>query len=364
MLSSTSIASDKTSYNSTKLTRKGSYRHYVMWAFIWWFMVSGGLDAGWPVGFSLWTQTPYVVSYALVFYITLFWVAPMLHRNKVQLIIRSFVVAVGYLLVYMGLNRIIPEWEDGSSVFYEYTVASEVEESVVMLIFIWLPVYGLYYNRISILRVKEVAEEEVKLAQNRLKLYKSEFNAHLTFNTLSLIYSRAVGDTTVAEPILLLSDILRYNTTIEADRVVPLSSEITHLQNFIRIHQIIYPDIFIEFSIQGEVDNLSVLPRVFVNFVENAVKHGIGNHRDFPIEVTLCTTERIDFSVRNKKRSTYPSEKSTRKGHYLTTQTLKAFYGDLFDLKIIESKEWYEAHLSITISENKLLSTNHSTSLL
>lgn len=305
-----------------QLTRPERYRHYAFWAFIWWFMVSGGLDDGWPVVFSLWTQSPYVVSYALVFYATLFWVAPLLHKSRVQFAVRKALIIVGYTLVYMGLNRIIPEWENGISIFYEYTLRSEIEESVVMLIFIWIPAYGLYYHKIGIIKVRKMAEEKVKLAHareylacNRLKLYKSDFNAHLTFNTLSLIYTRALHDTQISEPILLLSDILRYNTTIEADRVVALSTEITHLRNFIRIHQIIYPDIAIEFSVNGEVDYLRVLPRIFVNFVENAVKHGAGDNQDFPIQVTLDTDECIDFKVRNRKGIAYADSDTSKKGH-------------------------------------------------
>ena len=327
-------------------------------------MISGGLEVGWPVVFCLWTQSPYVILYALAFYITLFWVAPALHKDQAQFIIRKVVIIAGYSLVYMGINRVIPEWEDGHSVFYDYTIRSEIEESILVLVFIWIPAYGLYYNKISVAKIKKVADEEVKLAQarehlvrNRLKLYKSEFNAHLTFNTLSLIYSRAVDNAEVSEPILLLSDILRYNTTIDADQVVPLRSEIAHLQNFIKIHKIIYPDIAIEFSVEGAVFYLQVLPRIFINFVENAIKYGAGDNQDVPIQITLCVDEKgsIEFRVRNRKISIYAPKNSTGKGHHITTQTLETFYDERFSLDITEDSNWYEAYLRITPQENELL---------
>ena len=338
------------------------YRHGVVWVFIWWFMVSGGLDAGWPVFFSFWTQSPYVVLYALTYYITLFWTAPSLHQNELRFAGRTAVTVIGYTLLYMGMNRVIPEWEDGKSVFYDYTINSEIEESILILIFIGIPAFGLYYNKINIAKAKRIAHEEVRLshvrehlAQNKLKLYKSEFNAHLTFNTLSLIYTRALDNSEVAEPILLLSDILRYNTTVEADRVVALSSEITHLQNFIRIHRILYPDIAVEFSVEGEVAHIRVLPRIFINFVENAIKHGAGNNCDYPIRVTLRVDEHIYFNVKNRKRTVFVLQNTTKKGHQITLQTLQAFYGDQFSLEINENEEWYEASLKISIPEDKLL---------
>ena len=347
---------------SLLIPRTERYRHYAAWAFIWWFMISGGLDADWPVVFCLWTQSPYVISYIATFYITLFWVAPALHQNRVYFIIKKAVVVIGYSLIYMGLNRVIPEWENGSSVFYDYTIRSEIEESIIMLIFIWIPVYGLYYNRIGVIKIQQAADQRVKLArdrarlvQNRLKLYKNAFNAHLTFNTLSLIYSRSVDNIGVSEPILLLSDILRYNTAIDADRAVPLADEVTHLRNFIRIHQIIYPDIAIEFSVEGDIDHLTVLPRVFINYVENAIKYGASDNQDFPIQIVLRTDEHIDFRVRNRKRSIYIHQSTTGKGNRITTQTLKAFYEDRFQLNITEDQDWYEAHLRITPIENEIL---------
>ena len=357
------MRTDNISLKGLRITRPESYRHYAAWTFIWWFMISGGLGADWPVIFSIWTQSPYVVSYALTFYITLFWVAPALHENRVQFSVRKVAIIVGYSLMYMGLNRIIPEWENGSSVFHDYTIQSEIEESIVMLIYIWIPAYGLYYNKISVIKIKKVADEEVRLAldrerlvRNRLKLYKSEFNAHLTFNTLSLIYSRAIDNTEVSEPILLLSDILRYNTAIDADRVVPLTDEITHLRNFIRIHRIIYPDIAIEFRVEGETSHLTVLPRIFINYVENAIKYGAGDNCDSSVRIMLCTDEdgSIEFRVRNRKRSVYILKNSTGKGHYITTQTLEAFYGDRFSLDITEDDHWYEAYLRITPHTNEL----------
>lgn len=68
------------------ISRREAVRHWFIWIFVWLFIVSGALQAGYPVFFSFWTQTPYVLGYAAVFYITLYKVAPYLHTSKIQLI--------------------------------------------------------------------------------------------------------------------------------------------------------------------------------------------------------------------------------------------------------------------------------------
>ncbi len=183
--------------------------------------------------------------------------------------------------------------------------------------------------------------------------YKSQFNAHLTVNTLSHVYDKVIEQEEAAQSVLLLSDILRYNTAAKVDRPVNLDTEINYLRNFIRIHQIIYPQLYIRFTTEGDTRRFEILPRILVSFVENAIKHGAGNDPDFPISITLQVHETLEFTVFNRVRTSTKAE-STQVGLEITQQTLNAFYGSEHKLKIEQEDGIYRVYLTINSSKEKV----------
>ena len=87
------------------------WRHGLAWGVIWLYMVSGGIEFGWPVWFSIWTQTPYVVVYGTAFYLTLFYSSPQLHINKITFSLRNLWIGLLFIVMYCLCNRLIPEYE-------------------------------------------------------------------------------------------------------------------------------------------------------------------------------------------------------------------------------------------------------------
>lgn len=337
------------------LTIKGDEikRHLLIWGFVWIFMVSGGVEVGWPLLFSIWTQTPYVLLIGFIFYTSYYTVCPWLHKNKIKLIIRHFLVAIVYIMIYALLNRIVPEYQTLGQPIPDYSLATDVVDALPFLFLIWVAAYGLYYSKygISLVRTNsqkavQLAEKQEQLIRQELQFYKSQFNAHLTFNTLSHIYDKVIDQEEAAQSVLLLSDILRYNTTARVDIPVNLDQEITYLQNFIRVHQIIYPQLHIRFTSEGDMHSFEILPRILVNFVENAIKHGTGNDPDFPISIILKAHERLEFTVINRIKSA-TTRKSTQLGIEITKQTLDAYYGANHTLNIEQIDDLYRVHLTI-----------------
>ncbi|WPP51761.1 sensor histidine kinase [Catalinimonas niigatensis] len=337
------------------------YRHLLVWGVVWIFMVSGGIQVDWPLWFSIWTQTPYVIVFGITFYLTLYHVCPKLHENKINLLTGHLLVGGLFMLLYSFCNRVIPEYGNQWEGILDYPFSEDIVEAMNMLIFIWIPAYGLYYSKHGIaltkrnsLKAIELAQTQEQLARQELQFYKSQFNAHLTFNTLSHIYSKIMEQEEAAQPILLLSEILRYNTATKADSLVKLDTEISYLHNFIQIHKTIYPDLHIIFNIYGDTRNFLMLPRILVNFVENAIKHGVGNDPDFPITITLSANDFLEFKVVNKIRSS-ASASSTRVGLEITQQTLRAFYHQHHTLKIDQNQAIYSVSLKIFSAKDPVL---------
>ena len=335
-------------------------RHILVWGFVWIFMVSGGLEIGWPLLFSIWTQTPYVLLIGFIFYASYYKVCPWLHKNKTKLIVSHLLIGILFIAIYTLLNRIVPEYETFGQPIPDYPISTDVVDAMSLLVLIWVAAYGLYYSkygisldRINSQKAVQLAEKQEQLVRQELQFYKSQFNAHLTFNTLSHIYDKVIDQEEAAQSVLLLSDILRYNTTARVDMPVNLDQEITYLQNFIRVHQIIYPQLHIRFTSEGDTQSFEILPRILINFVENAIKHGTGNDPDFPISIILKVHERLEFTVINRIKST-TTVKSTQLGIEITKQTLDAFYGVNHTLNIQQKDELYQVHLTIIpLKENE-----------
>ncbi|MEQ9443896.1 MAG: histidine kinase [Cyclobacteriaceae bacterium] len=346
-------------YLSIKVNEQ--YRHLLVWGLVWIFMVSGGIEIGWPIWFSIWTQSPYVILMGITFYFTFFKVCPLLHINRTILILNHLLIGILFIVIYILLNHTIPEYETLEEGRGDYLISWDIIDSLPLLSIVWIFAYGLYYSKRGITlahinnrKALQLAEKQKQLVRQELQFYKSQFNAHLTFNTLSHIYAQVIDQEEAAQSVLLLSDILRYNTAAKADCPVNLDAEIIYLQNFIRIHQIIYPQLHIRFSSEGNTHRFEILPRILVSFVENAIKHGTGNDPDYPISITLRVDERLEFKIINRISRT-AKVKSTRLGLDITRQTLNSFYGPLHSLEIKQTDDMYQVHLIIISSSEKKL---------
>lgn len=120
---------------------------------------------------------------------------------------------------------------------------------------------------------------EKKQVESELNFLKSQINPHFLFNTLNSIYSLALkkSDQT-AEVVLKLSDLLRYILyECNAERIL-LSKEIETLNNYIELERIRTRSTDrIRFSVNGEPGQIKVAPLIWISFVENAFKHGMGS---------------------------------------------------------------------------------------
>ncbi len=129
------------------------------------------------------------------------------------------------------------------------------------------------------LREEAVKQMEKKQVESELNFLKSQINPHFLFNTLNSIYALALkkSDDT-ADVVLRLSDLLRYILyECNADRI-PLTKEIETIKNYVELEKIRTRSTDrIRFSVSGNPDGISVAPLIWISFVENAFKHGMGS---------------------------------------------------------------------------------------
>lgn len=168
------------------------------------------------------------------------------------------------------------------------------------------------------LREDAVKTMEKKQVESELNFLKSQINPHFLFNTLNSIYSLALkkSDET-AEVVLKLSDLLRYILyECNTERIL-LSKEIETLNNYVELERIRTRSTDrIRFSVNGNPGQLKVAPLIWISFVENAFKHGMGSRAaDGFVNIEMdITPQAVVFKCLNnygESRPVYPSDKQS-----------------------------------------------------
>src|SRR5579859_3328673 len=163
--------------------------------------------------------------------------------------------------------------------------------------------HGFYYYEQS--RVRELAwsRMETDLANAQLQVLNMQLHPHFLFNTLNSISTLISEDPgTARQMVLKLSDLLRASLNKIDHPAVPLQQELELLECYITIEQTRFKD---RLAIEKEIDSTALaceVPTMILQpLVENAVRHGIGKHKQ--TDRISIVAQRIDgrlmLEVRN-----------------------------------------------------------------
>jgi len=320
-------------------------------------LVSSTIDEDKPIGLLLSINILLELLYVIFFYLLIFQIYPLWYRNKSLFYPRAFIVIALFTFMFFWFDFWLEPWS-GFDTTYSF---SDSAVGAVLSAFIFIVVsMAVFAYKYSIAKIRYLSKEELKLAQSKqqftqreleftkleLNSYRNIFNTHLTFNTLSHIHSKVAEEPSVAMPLLLLAENLRYSLKIKGNQMVSLLDEIRYIQDYFELYHYIFPGLQVSFTVQGETQGLAVLPRIFLNYVENALKHGKRNDKNHPIMVNFWVEDKVRFSVCNAKKLNYTGV-STGIGLENTYQMLKAHYKEDFTLEIQDKDSCFEVNLSL-----------------
>ncbi|MCR1024076.1 histidine kinase [Cellulophaga baltica] len=168
-------------------------------------------------------------------------------------------------------------------------------------------VLGTFLETLFYAQKKE--EETIKNNNERLatelKLLKSQINPHFLFNTLNNIYAlSAISATKTQESISYLANMLRYVLYDCEQAFVPLTKEISYIENYIKLFTTKsskkYP-ITTTYEIGSK--GILIAPMLVIPFVENAFKHSniekvTGTFLNIKV---ISKIDEIYFEVENSK---------------------------------------------------------------
>lgn len=184
-----------------------------------------------------------------------------------------------------------------------------------------------------------------------LSFLKSQINPHFLFNSLNSIYSLAYQRSeTTPEAILKLSEIMRYMLYECNDNKVSLAKELQYLQNYIDLQKIRFGEkSYIDFKVNGQVDDQQIVPLLLIAFIENAFKHGIASDPLSPIRLLIAVNEKkLHFFVHNKKHNSN-SDPLGGIGLNNVKRRLDLLYPGKYDLSIIDDTDTYTCELSLAL---------------
>lgn len=133
---------------------------------------------------------------------------------------------------------------------------------------------------------------------------KKQINPHFLFNSLNNIYIMSKEKSSqTPDTILLLSDLMRYQTYEAAKEKVLLAKEIDFLSNYLKLEQLRRDNLIIKSNVDGNVRSLLIEPLIFLPFVENACKYSAktnGSSEEIHMNWSIQDST-LNFNIDNEK---------------------------------------------------------------
>ena len=190
----------------------------------------------------------------------------------------------------------------------------------------------------------EASKQKIELEKRNLQLelesLRSQVNPHFLFNTLNNIDALIVSQPQKASAMLItLSDVMRYMLYQTQNTTVTLDMEILHLQNVVALHRIRFSQSdYIRFDNNVSDSNKTLVPLLFLPFVENACKYASFNAELPVITISLIQSNNtVTFTCSNffNQNNTVGSNENGGIGLENVKKRLQMLYKNKHTLNIV-----------------------------
>jgi two-component system, LytTR family, sensor kinase len=243
--------------------------------------------------------------------------------------------------------------------YFNYTNNTFIRESIWIIIHMYLAA--------AIGFIKEALDEKdviISLQKDnnffKLRYLRAQLNPHFLFNTLNSIYSLSLqkSDKT-PEVVVRLADIMRYLVYECNQERIPLNKEIEFIKNYISIEKLRY-NADIQFSVEGDTDQIMIEPFLFISFIENGFKHALDNSFTNPfVYITIkAVDQQIVLNVVNSTSIDLETQAKRISGKSIQNSktVLELLYPEAYALNIIqtEKKERKESRVRLKNAQERL----------
>jgi len=192
----------------------------------------------------------------------------------------------------------------------------------------------------------------------QLKNLQAQINPHFLLNSLQTIYSMSMNRSEkTPETVLQLAEILKFSLYESEYERVSLARELEVLRDYIAMyrHRLDPIRAKISFDIDGDTENLQVVPLLFLPFIENAFKHGLqGSEKEAFVHIHFRINENmLNFDIENNIGYPDSHERKIYSGIGIgnTRKRLEISYPGRHQLKIDRKNEVFNVSLKLDLSE-------------
>ena len=214
----------------------------------------------------------------------------------------------------------------------------------------------------TVRRDEHLKELEKEHLRSSLEYLRYQINPHFFMNTLNNIHALIDIDKDKARiAVQEFSTMMRYVLYDTSASSVPLEKEVLFMNGYIDLMRLRYTDkIEIRTSFENDTRGIFVPPMLFMQFVENAFKHGVTYKKKTVIDVALRiddACEMILFTCRNTvldnpARLMHPVQGGI--GVENARKRLELLFGEMAAMRIYNDGDWYNVEIRIPIRYDKV----------
>lgn len=198
-----------------------------------------------------------------------------------------------------------------------------------------------------------INELEKYRMESEISQLKNQITPHFLFNMLNNINVLTHKDHKKASELLYkLSDLLRYQLYDSAKSKVFLFAEIKFIRDFLTVEKIRRDHFNFTIVVEGNPEAIMIPPFLFINFVENAIKHNVFGNRLAMVDLLFHVHEdHLLFLCINTRQPCAEKFSAQEGGLGLLSvnRWLDLNYGDKYDLRIQEAPESFSVTLKVPL---------------
>lgn len=292
----------------------------------------------------------------LITYFTIYFLIPrFIVKKKYLLFVLAF---AGSLLLYYLLRTSLSYllvtkdiWPEAQGNQQPFTLIHVVEVMIGTIYVIALvSAIKLAYDWI-IEKRKNDELQRIQL-QTELDFLKTQIQPHFFFNTLNNLYALVIKQSPQAPDVVMkLSEIMQYVLYEVKEPQISLMKSINYLYSYLELEKLRYGDrVQSEIRIEGDIDDVTVPPLIFLPFIENCFKHGIKKEGNIKVDIDFVVGDKfLYFSVENTLDD--DAEFITKHGIGIENvkRRLELLYGKKHKLKTVESEETFKVLLTLPL---------------
>jgi sensor histidine kinase YesM len=194
------------------------------------------------------------------------------------------------------------------------------------------------------------AELEKQKMNTELAQLKNQVNPHFLFNTLNNLHVLIQTNPKKASDIVLgLSDVLRFQIYDSQHDKVLLGKDIEIIEQYLELEKIRRDNLHVKIEIKGSFVGVFVPPLLFINFVDNAIKHSNARGESLINILFEIKNKELYFTISNSKAAQKTEHGNGGLGLPNIKKRLELLYCNTHTLEILDNSDLFSVKLKIPL---------------